>query len=112
MEDQTVVQGPNDFNKLPTPLPSKLYLHIEQIGPSSSILTFTDEMHALVDVPENDFWLIENQEYQDGVIHTKILLQSEKKSTIDHMYPHNNKKTYFKLYGGKNYQIRWKSCNC
>jgi len=117
LDEQQVVESPNDFNKLPTPLPSKLYLHIEQQCLSYSVLYFTDEMHAFVDVPEDDFWLIENQEYTDGIIHTRILLDSEKMSilnqvqkmsTLNQVQPYSLK-TYFKLRGGHHYQIRYKN---
>jgi hypothetical protein len=108
LDEQIIVQCPNDFNKLPTPLPSKLYLHIVKQCLSYSVLYFTDEMHAFVDVPEDDFWLIENQEYTDGIIHTRILLDSEKMSTLNQLQPYSLK-TYFKLRGGHHYQIRYKN---
>lgn len=110
LDNQQVVESPENFGKTPTPLSSKLYLNIEQQGPSYSVLYFTNEMHAFVDVPEDDFWLIENQEYIDGVIHTRILLDFEKKKmTPFDQLPPCHLKTYFKLHGGKKYQIRYKN---
>ena len=97
-EDQ-VIEFYDNYNHLPLPMPSHMYIHIEDDGLTTSSLFLTDNDRRPVDIPEEDFWVIENLINSVGNSSGRVLVEPQ--------YPscHYNNKTFFRLVNGKKYQI-------
>ena len=109
--DEERVVDPTDITSAPLPLPSHLYIHIEQCGRNTSYLYLTDNMRNYIDIPEDDsFWVINSVENDDGIIHTRLLIDPEKISSVDRAPPYNLR-TSFRLISGKNYRVVYKCKN-
>ena len=103
--DEGEVKTLGDFNDAPMPMPSHLYIHIQQCGQNISYLHLTDNMRNEIDIPDDDrFWVIENTESINGTIFRRILLETEIVSKVDRNQPYNLHTT-FKLISGNNYRV-------
>jgi hypothetical protein len=103
VDERRVVESLDEYNNIPIPMPSHLYIRITH-GLTTSSLCLTDNERNAIDIPEDDFWVIENVVNGLGNISGRMLLQPETFSSRDRQQPYNCR-TFFRLVHGKDYRI-------
>ena len=104
VDEERVIESLDEYNNLPIPLPSHMYIRITNEKSTVSYFWLDDNERKPFDIPEDNFWLIENIVNSAGKFIGKMIIQPDKIPNADRKPPYNSR-TYFRLTNGKDYQI-------
>jgi hypothetical protein len=99
VDECQVIEYYDNYNHLPLPMPSHMYIHIVDDGLTNSSLFLRDNKRIPMDIPKDIFWVIENHKNSVGENGLRVLIEPETVKLL------NNDKNFFKLGIGKSYQI-------